>query len=207
MLVIISDLHLTDGTSGTTIDPDAFNIFRERLRDLAWAASDRKVDGTNTYDPIHEIHLILLGDILDVIRSTRWLEGSIRPWNKPNAPEFIKKVRDITDAILEHNNRALKILKSLKQNGVQVPMEQVPEGNLDLVKKQAVKVHTYYMVGNHDWFYHLPGSAFDEIRASIVDALGLDNKSNEVFPHDLSESDVLKQTCDEHHVFVRHGDI
>jgi len=35
MLVIVSDLHLTDGSSGTTIDPDAFSIFRERLKGLA----------------------------------------------------------------------------------------------------------------------------------------------------------------------------
>lgn len=45
MLVIISDPHLTDGTSGTTIDADAFNIFREGLSGLAWAASDRRVKG------------------------------------------------------------------------------------------------------------------------------------------------------------------
>jgi hypothetical protein len=50
MLVIISDLHLTDGTSGTTIHADAFNIFRERLTDLARAASKRTVNGKEIYD-------------------------------------------------------------------------------------------------------------------------------------------------------------
>jgi len=41
MLVIISDLHLTDGTSGVTIHPGAFAIFAKRLRDLAERASCR----------------------------------------------------------------------------------------------------------------------------------------------------------------------
>jgi len=36
MLVIISDLHLTDGTSGETIRAGAFRAFRESLRELAW---------------------------------------------------------------------------------------------------------------------------------------------------------------------------
>ena len=42
MLVIISDLHLTDGTSGETINAGAFRVFRERLSDLAYDASWRK---------------------------------------------------------------------------------------------------------------------------------------------------------------------
>src|SRR5262245_45924152 len=49
MLVIISDLHLTDGSSGATISCGAFEIFVERLRDLALAASKR-VDGR--YQPV-----------------------------------------------------------------------------------------------------------------------------------------------------------
>ena len=34
MFVIISDLHLTDGTSGETIKEGAFRVFRSRLYDL-----------------------------------------------------------------------------------------------------------------------------------------------------------------------------
>jgi hypothetical protein len=69
MLVIISDLHLTDGTSGETIRTGAFRAFRARLRDLAYDASWREED---RYVPLEQVELVLLGDILDVIRSTRW---------------------------------------------------------------------------------------------------------------------------------------
>ena len=61
MLVIISDLHLTDGTSGETIRVGAFRAFRERLRDLVYDASWR-ADGK--YKPLEELNLVLLGDIL-----------------------------------------------------------------------------------------------------------------------------------------------
>ena len=39
MLVIISDLHLTDGTSGSTISPGAFQLLGERIADLTMGAS------------------------------------------------------------------------------------------------------------------------------------------------------------------------
>jgi len=204
MLVIISDLHLTDGSSGTTIDPDAFRIFRERLADLAWAASDRRINNENIYKPVDEIHLLLLGDILDVIRSTKWLDGDIRPWSGQDS-RFIEKVRDITDAILQHNVTALSILRSLHEDGIRVP--KVRDGHPCSVEKQRIDVHTYYMVGNHDWFFHLPGPAVDQIRESIIQALGLDNSVNEPFPYDMRESGAINKICEEHQVFARHGDL
>ncbi|MGE3777621.1 MAG: hypothetical protein AB7F89_10580, partial [Pirellulaceae bacterium] len=77
MLVIISDLHLTDGTSGDDSNPGAFEIFRERLQELAYRASWR-VDGT--YRPLDRIELVLLGDIFDLMRSQHWLASTARPW-------------------------------------------------------------------------------------------------------------------------------
>ena len=58
MLVIISDLHLTDGTSGETIKPGTFRAFRESLRELAYDASWRS---DQKYVPIDGIDLVLLG--------------------------------------------------------------------------------------------------------------------------------------------------
>jgi len=58
MLVIISGLHPTDGTSGETIRSGAFNGFRERFRDLAYDASWR---GDDEYRPLEDIDLLLLG--------------------------------------------------------------------------------------------------------------------------------------------------
>ncbi len=114
MLVVVSDLHLTDGSSGETIRSGAFRTFASRLRDMAYDASWR---GENKYKPIEEIHVVLLGDILDVIRSDKWLKkGGPRPWDKdPRNANFVKKVDEITDAILANNQESLAILKRINK--------------------------------------------------------------------------------------------
>ena len=101
MLVIISDLHLTDGSSGTTISERAFKIFRERLREMAYEASWR-ADGT--YRPIEKIDVLLLGDVLDVIRSVSWLDEKVRPWDNTRNPDFIRMIQNIGQGILQNND-------------------------------------------------------------------------------------------------------
>jgi UDP-2,3-diacylglucosamine pyrophosphatase LpxH len=205
MLIIVSDLHLTDGTSGTTIQFDAFEIFKWRLRNLAYAASCRMVGDCEIFAPIEQIHLLLLGDILDVIRSTKWLESDVRPWDSPEDPAFIGKVGEITKAILEKNHQALQVFRDFGNKGVEIPAAH--EGRPDDHATVTVPVFIYYIVGNHDWFYHLPGPAFDELRSSIIHALGLANSPAEVFPHETEESPALRRVCRDHYVFARHGDI
>jgi UDP-2,3-diacylglucosamine pyrophosphatase LpxH len=208
MLLIISDLHLTDGTSGTTIQADAFKIFEERVKDMAYAASWRMLD--QTYEPIKQIYLLLLGDILDVIRSTKWLDSKVRPWDKdPNDPAFVAKVEEITHAILKNNHDALQVFRDLHDKGAEIPAahEGCPCDEGDDEPKARVEVLIYYLCANHDWFYHLPGAAYERLRTSIIPALGLANNSLEVFPHDSEESAAIRSVCREHHVFARHGDI
>jgi len=212
MLVIISDLHLTDGSSGETISPHAFKIFRECLRDAAYEASWR---ATGKYRPIRELHLVLLGDILDVIRSVKWLEGpGVRPWDDPRSQPFVDMVTNINDAILKQNAASLAVLKSLNDGKTITLPPATSAGKPAKVGyhpqakgRLPVKVNIHYLVGNHDWFYHLPGTPYNALRRSVVDALGLANSANEPFPHDPAESGVIGQLYAEHNVFARHGDI
>jgi hypothetical protein len=62
------------------------------------------------------------------------------------------------------------------------------------------------MVGNHDWFYHLPGADFDAIRAEVVAALGLSNPPGP-FPHQAKESAVIENLLDRYQVYAQHGDL
>ena len=71
MLVIVSDLHLGDGTTASSITPSAFHLFANRLSETAYFASFR-TDGK--YRPLKSMELVLMGDILDPIHSTRWLD-------------------------------------------------------------------------------------------------------------------------------------
>ena len=124
MLVIISDLHLTDGTSGETISAGAFRIFRNRLSDMAYDASWRDEEH---YEPLKVMDLILLGDIFDLIRSTKWVadeEGVpsyVRPWDDYTHQPFIDKVQEISRAILAKNASSLAVLRSLKEGAVTIP--------------------------------------------------------------------------------------
>ena len=221
MLVIISDLHLTDGTSGTTIGTGAFRLFRQRLRDLAYDASWRLIpSGKVVYDPIKKMDVLLLGDILDVIRSTKWgwQKNAPRPWDygqgTPKTSRVTKKVAEITDAILANNSDSLAVLRSLSR-GKQITLPPAKKNKPDPAigwapdakGRKPVTVRLHYMVGNHDWFYHLPGKHFDRMRLDIKKALGLANNHRDPFPHDPEESNDIESLQQDHAVFARHGDI
>jgi len=210
MLVIISDIHLGDGTCGMSISSAAFHLFTDRLKELARNASQR-ADGV--YRPLGTIDILMLGDILDVLHSTLWLEkdqgqpGYVRPWTDFRLPEFPAKIREITRSILENNRESVASLKDLTSGtSVTVP-PATPEGKMDERSPEIpVKVRLHYTVGNHDWYYHLPGPAFDKIRSEIIEALGLFN-SPKPFPHDLRESNFLSTLLDSYEVIAQHGDI
>ena len=208
MLVIISDLHLTDGTSGETIKENAFRIFTKRVREMALSASFRQND---TYDPIKRVDILLLGDILDVIRSSDWVRSGtrVRPWHDPLSDAFIRKVTDISNTILTHNDASLVHLRNLSEdNGLMLPPPdrtgKQPVRDLD---ECPVKVNIHYMVGNHDWFYHIPDTSYDPLRDRVVNAMGLANAPTVGFPHEPEESKELAQVLHDHGVFARHGDI
>ncbi len=71
MLVVISDLHLTDGSSGETIKVGAFERFAAEPSSLAAQASERPDD---VCAPVDGVDVLMLGDVIDVIRSARWLD-------------------------------------------------------------------------------------------------------------------------------------
>jgi len=123
MIVFLSDVHMTDGTSGETIKPTAFRIFAENIRKLA-----------DTVKSLEEIRLVLLGDIFDIIRSTQWLSVSERPWDAAG-PEQQTIVQKILDDIISRNGQSLSEFQGLRQwaYGKGIPFD------------------ISYVIGNHDW--------------------------------------------------------
>ncbi|NOZ40968.1 MAG: hypothetical protein GXP24_12195 [Planctomycetes bacterium] len=207
MLVIISDLHLTDGTSGSTISPGAFALLAERLADLSLNASQRR-DGS--YRPIEHVDLVLLGDTLDVIRSTQWLGSVIRPWDDIKSPNLCEQVTKITGDILQHNAQALGEFRKLQQQGIALPPPTSTgqaATSAAMSEWQPVPVRIHYMVGNHDWFFHLPGEHYNRLRRQLVAHMGLATYADAPFPHEIWESNELVQVMRRHKVFARHGDV
>ncbi|MEK7404135.1 MAG: hypothetical protein AAB225_03420 [Acidobacteriota bacterium] len=216
MLVVISDIHFTDNGFTRTIPAAAFRVFRERLRDMAYDASWR---AGGAYRPIEQIDLVLLGDILDVIRSERWPNVEedhadyVRPWSDSGSPAFQDKLRDITTAVLERNEPSLSVLRSLAAPDVMTLPPATADGKVARVSREPdspqrvpVKVRIHYMTGNHDWFFHLGGGPYNKIRELIVERMGLATPPDQPFPYEPGESEMLTELCDQHQVFFRHGD-
>jgi UDP-2,3-diacylglucosamine pyrophosphatase LpxH len=204
MLVIISDLHLTDGSGGATISPGAFVVFAERLRDLAFAASWR-ADGS--YRSLERVDVLLLGDVLDFLRSSAWAESGVRPWHDPAREDFQAAVRRVAGGIVEHNRASLQVLRGLAQQGaIRIPPASA-SGQPHHGQSQPVAVRVHYMVGNHDWFLHLPGEPYDRVRDLVVRHMGLANRAVEPFPHTPDEADELHEVLRRHGVLARHGDV
>lgn len=211
MLVIISDLHLGDGTTADTISPSAFRLFAKRLTETARFASLRRDGG---YRPIDSLDVLLMGDILDPLHSARWLDTSssdtnyIRPWSDTSSPNYAPKLLEVTRAILEHNEEAFQILRRLASGEAIRLAPANSKGEPDFQSKEQIplKVRFHYMVGNHDWYYHLPGEAFDRIRLEMIQKMGLSNPASP-FPYDADESPSLKELFERHKILARHGDV
>ncbi|MBI1249002.1 hypothetical protein GC197_14310 [bacterium] len=205
MLVVLSDLHLTDGTSCETLDSGAFRIFSERLQDMAVRASWRS-DGS--YRPIKEIDLVLLGDVLDLMRSSRWLIDGPKPWHRPQEREFALRVSAIVSGILERNLETTAILKGFSSRKmIRVPAMASDGKPAYEDQMQSVPVNIHYMVGNADWPLHLPGPEMSQVRGAVVDALGLHNTPARPFPHESFEDSEIQLTLRQHRVCARHGDV
>ena len=124
----------------------------------------------------------------------------------------------MTRSILDYNKEAMEVLRKLA-NGELIGFDSVDSSGIrDHTGQERIplKVRFYYMVGNHDWYYHLPGEAFDRIRQEIIDTMGLSNPPTP-FPFDLrktssefswraDEAPELERLLREYKVFVRHGD-
>jgi hypothetical protein len=211
MLIIISDLHLGDGTTADSISPSAFRLFARRLTETARFASIRK-DGR--YAPIKEMDILLLGDVLDPLHSTLWLDTTpgdsnyIRPWSDPSNPTYAAKLMQVTRAILDHNEASMRVLRRLA-SGEEIrlaPATNNGEPDFQSNEMIPIKVRIHYMVGNHDWYYRLEGAAFDEIRLEVIKRMGLSNPVSP-FPYEAEESPFLKDLFERHRVYTRHGDM
>lgn len=207
MLVIVSDLHLGDGTLASTIAPDAFDRFATYLEQLAYRASWR-ADGR--YHPLSQVDVVLLGDILELLNSAVWndstIGGEAYPWSDPDDPAMQAKVQAIVEGVLQHNAAGLAVLRELAA-GRRLSLPPAVQGRPDPDAREyfPLEVRFHYVVGNHDWYLHLPGEAYDAIRRTIVQQMGLAPPPTP-FPAHIHESETLQAIFATHEVFARHGD-
>lgn len=210
MLIILSDIHLADGTCAKPVSQAAFDLFVDRLEEIAFNASWRE-DGH--YRPLERIDILLLGDILECLHSTLWLQDEngqphdIRPWSDFRDPVYAALLDKITVSILKKNAGSIDLLRRLTEKGLGLtPPTQKGLPALKTRERIPVPVRIFYLVGNHDWYYHIPGQAFEAVRERIRQAFGLSNAPGP-FPHEVRESDELRALMAEYEIYAQHGDL
>jgi len=121
--IFVSDIHFTDRAGGDPITPTEWADF---IADV--------VDKESEHAPVE---LVLLGDIVDVLRSDLWHERDLRPWN--NVGQQFRSFSTTAQAGL-----LLEILDRIGaryQEGLEHLARLVSEG----------RVVSYYIPGNHDY--------------------------------------------------------
>jgi UDP-2,3-diacylglucosamine pyrophosphatase LpxH len=144
MLVFVSDIHLTDSLKGPAVTrAEQFRRFWTRI---AGAQGDTPAT------------MVFVGDLFDLVRSPRWLQGDTRPYHEPSRAQA-KVVGRIVDAILARE-----------------------KDFFDGIKKQveAGRLQVKYLLGNHDRLLaHAPAA-----RRRIWEALTGEDKGV-TFPDEL----------------------
>jgi UDP-2,3-diacylglucosamine pyrophosphatase LpxH len=187
MLIIISDLHFVDGTAGE--------------HDVRWPAFKdvflADIKALSKHNGAKEIKLLLLGDIIDLLRTTKWLKTDVedRPWGKNGLEDLINfdpkkgsKTEDhckcILKDIIARNKETFGFFKNFRRYF------------------KGLKTQLIYIPGNHDRLVNIYPSIRDEvtnelgltINDSTVDGFSKDNWRFRKFFQDNTYG-----------VFARHG--
>ncbi len=135
MLSIISDIHLSDGTTSFNVHEEAFTkVFKNNI--LTEIADNEA----------QEVKIILLGDILDFVRTDYWLkiDPKERPWNGKLDPST--GMNDKGDIMLKHYSAVLDdICAHESTKGFIQALNEIKD---EVGSKIPVEIH--YVTGNHD---------------------------------------------------------
>ena len=205
MLVVISDLHFVDGTAGEhNLPSGAFkSVF---LSDISSLAKGKEAK---------EIKLLLMGDIVDLIRSEQWFDEKLedRPWGTNGLADIEKPRPESTT-----EQRCLKILGQMPDNGSKDAVEKntILYQNWDTFEffrkfKETVQnefqnrlpVEIIYIPGNHDRLCNL----YPSVRDELTKMLGL-TKNGYTIQGDLANNKWWYRydfTDEAYGVYARHG--
>jgi len=155
MISIISDIHLSDGTTSFNVHKEAFlNVFKNNILN---EVKDNEAK---------ELKIILLGDIIDFVRTDYWLRilKDERPWNAP------KHKLDPTSAMNPDSGLMLKhysaVLNSIFAHESTIGFFQALNEIKDTIGG-SIPVEIHYVVGNHDRILNCLPSLQDAIKSKL----------------------------------------
>jgi UDP-2,3-diacylglucosamine pyrophosphatase LpxH len=161
MLILVSDLHLSDGTTSNNVNAEAFRILH---KEIEVAASENEAE---------EVHLVLLGDIFDLVRTSHWT-AKVKPEEHPWNGEFNQDTFTFETSSAE--KEYCKVLNDIF-NCCPVKCGQVPcKHNAcsvlfnvcnKLNEKYKDKFKLTYITGNHDQAVNCYDSMKQMIKARV----------------------------------------
>lgn len=145
MCVLISDMHCTDCTVGNqTAEETDWERFFDQLK-LACRHPVEK-DGVIAGDALDEVLLILNGDIVDLIRSSRWAEAGVYPWHREH-PRFAEIVLTIMrDIVTLHADEPKRAQDGRPYSGFFFWLRNA----VSELRANGIAVTVIPIVGNHD---------------------------------------------------------
>jgi UDP-2,3-diacylglucosamine pyrophosphatase LpxH len=163
MLIFLSDLHLRDS------DASDKRYLSELIRHIQKARDAAHAEGVESVD------LVLLGDIFEILNSTRWIAANCRPWHGAT-PQAETLVDEIIQSIISSNAIFFDGVRNLVADTASIPFRVV------------------FLFGNHDYVLDMEiGKAG---RARVRSALGLPARKG-LFRDTFSDA--------RHRVIARHG--
>lgn len=145
LCVLISDIHCTDCTVGNqTAEETDWKMFFDQLRLACRHPVEKDVDD-NVGDTLDELLLILNGDIVDLIRTSKWAEADVYPWHRdhPRFPEIIMSI--MCDIVKLHSGPPVR-MEGKPYSGFFYWMRDT----VNWLRAQGMKVTIVPIVGNHD---------------------------------------------------------
>ncbi|RJG06914.1 hypothetical protein D3870_13710 [Noviherbaspirillum cavernae] len=145
LCVLISDIHCTDCSVGNqTASENDWQLFFEQLLFAVCNPPSEKSE----QDPdqiIDELLLILNGDIIDLIRSSKWAQADVYPWQRDD-PRFEEIVMAIMREIVAIHAHKRPVCAERPYSGFFFWMRKTIES----LRATGVRVTVIPIVGNHD---------------------------------------------------------
>ncbi len=179
MLVVFSDIHLTDESTAINVNPEAFTKILQKEIELCAIKNEAK-----------EIVIVLNGDIYDFVRTDYWLkiDKSERPWN--GTLDKMTAMNGNTALMEFHYGKLLEEI--LKTNSSKAFLSMM--NNISKKFGDKIPVKVCYVSGNHDRILNTSSA----LKEKILGLLSSYESVNVSFANEFTDAS-------EYSVLCRHG--
>jgi UDP-2,3-diacylglucosamine pyrophosphatase LpxH len=200
MLSIISDIHLSDGSTSFNVNGDAFkNIFK--LNVMNSVPPDKSNGIREKSGKAKEVKIILLGDIFDFVRTDYWL-SEMQPENRPwNGKIDIKNGMNNNSELMKvHYTNVLDRIFEAKDKSASDFLDTLIYLKEEIKVKRNIPFTVYYVIGNHDRILN----NFSELKDKIRKRLKFDDEDIR-FTNSFKDIEDYSTVCLHGHEFDEHN--